>query len=380
MATFHNPSAHRRPQEATPHTERAGTADQTFHLFVDSVPDYAIFMLDPQGRVTTWNDGAERIKGYRAAEVIGKHVSCFYTMEDAGKGLPAHLLEAAKIEGRVQIEGWRVRKDRSRFWASVAITAVRDDRGSLLGFGQVTRDLTERKQAEEALGALSGRLVETQDRERRRISLSLNDSTNPSLAALISKLHLAQYRPEAEARQLIDDCVALAEFVSREIRTVSYLLYPPSLETDGLLVTLHAHLNGLVRQKGIPIHLDFPAHIERLPAPAAAALYRVAQDFLASIFRVPGNAGAKVRMAVEDGRLMLEVGAEGPGLPRETLEEARRGVGELGVTMAGLRERIVRLGGSLELDSSKSGTWVTATLPVTGTRPRDVGILLRQAG
>ena len=336
-------------------------------------------MLDPAGYVTTWNEGAERIKGYRAEEVIGRHMSCFYTAEDIERGLPAQLLETAETEGRVESEGWRVRKGGTRFWASVSITAVRNDRGSLEGFGKVTRDLTERKQAQEALRELSGRLVEAQERERRHISLSLNDSTSPTLTALISKLYFAKYRPEKEARQLIDDCVALAEFLSREIRTVSYLLYPPSLETDGLLVTLRGHLKGLARQKGIPIDMDFPAHMERLPPPVAAALYRVVQEFLANIFRVPGNSRAKARIAVQDGKLTLEVGAEGRGLPQEALQEARQGTGELGVAMAGMRERLVRLGGSLEIDSRNSGTWVTATLPVPGMWSPDVGVPRRQA-
>lgn len=381
MATTKSAQPPRKPHTAKPpQCAPAGVTDWSFHQFVDSVRDHAIFMLDPQGQVTTWNEGAERIKGYRPEEVIGRHVSCFYPREDIEAGLPSRLLAAAEAEGRAGNEGWLVRKDGARFWASVSITAVRDYGGRLQGFGKVVRDLTERKQAEEALRELSGRLIETQDRERRRISLSLTDSTSPSLTALISKLHAAKCRPEAESHQLIDNCVALAEFVSREIRTVSYLLYPPSLETDGLLATLQAHLKGLARQKGIAIEVDFPPHIERLPPAAAGALYRVAQDFLANIFRARENSRAKVRIAVDNGQLLLEVTAEGAGLPPETLEEAKRGVGELGVTMAGMRERIVRLGGSLEIDSTGSGPRVTATLAVNGSRPSELGPPLKQAG
>jgi PAS domain S-box-containing protein len=120
-----------------------------FRLFVDSVRDYAIFMLDPQGVVRTWNAGAERIKGYRADEIIGKHFSKFYRPEDAWKC--AYELEVATKEGRVEDEGWRVRKDGSLFWALVVITCVRDETGAIVGFGKVTRDLTERRHAEEIL-------------------------------------------------------------------------------------------------------------------------------------------------------------------------------------------------------------------------------------
>src|SRR5438552_247546 len=122
-----------------------------FRLLVDSVIDYAIFMLDTEGRVVTWNAGAERIKGYRADEIRGRHFSCFYPEEALRTGTPAHQLRAAAAKGRFEDEGWRLRKDGSRFWANVVITAVRDGAGRLRGFSKVTRDLTERRLAQEAL-------------------------------------------------------------------------------------------------------------------------------------------------------------------------------------------------------------------------------------
>ncbi|TLY71908.1 MAG: PAS domain S-box protein, partial [Gammaproteobacteria bacterium] len=200
--------------------EKLADMDRRFRLFVESVRDYAIFMLDPAGRIATWNAGAERIKGYRAAEIIGQHMSRFYSPEDVELDLPARLLKRAQAEGRVEAEGWRVRADGSRFWGHVVITAVRDEHGNLQGFGKVTHDLTERKQGEEALGALAGRLVHAQDRERQRVATSLSDSTSPSFAALLSKLYQVRKRTDGATGQLTDDCVALAEFLSREIRTV----------------------------------------------------------------------------------------------------------------------------------------------------------------
>jgi len=120
-------------------------SEENLRLFVSEVKDYAIFMLDPSGVVTTWNEGAERIKGYTAEEIIGKNFSEFYTPESAEKGQPLQELNIAKEMGRYQEEGWRVRKDGSRFWADVVITAVRDERGQLRGFGKVIRNLTERR-------------------------------------------------------------------------------------------------------------------------------------------------------------------------------------------------------------------------------------------
>ena len=125
-------------------------ADQ-LRLLVHGTTDYAIFMLDPQGRVVTWNAGAERIKGYKADEIIGQHFSKFYPQEAIDRGWPAHELKVATAEGRFEDEGWRVRKDGTQFWANVVITALRDEKGQLRGFSKVTRDLTERKQAEESL-------------------------------------------------------------------------------------------------------------------------------------------------------------------------------------------------------------------------------------
>jgi PAS domain S-box-containing protein len=127
------------------------SSEQRFRLLVEGARDYAIFMLDPQGRVTTWNGGAERIKGYRAEEIVGEHFSKFYPQEMIERGKPEHELDVAAAEGRFEDEGWRIRKDGSRFWANVIITALRGPDDQLLGFSKVTRDFTDRKSAEESL-------------------------------------------------------------------------------------------------------------------------------------------------------------------------------------------------------------------------------------
>ncbi len=128
-----------------------GGSDEIFRLLVEGVRDYAIFMLDPEGRITTWNAGAERMKGYEAGEIIGEHFSVFYTEEDLRRGHPEEELRIAVSQGRYEEEGWRVRKDGSRFWANVLITALRDNEGRLRGFSKITRDVTERKRAQETL-------------------------------------------------------------------------------------------------------------------------------------------------------------------------------------------------------------------------------------
>ncbi len=145
--------------------ERARRQADQLRLLVQGTTDYAIFMLDQHGFVTTWNAGAERLKGYRAQDIIGQHFSRFYLPEALERRWPEHELEVAQKEGRFEDEGWRLRQDGSRFWANVVITALRDGEGRLLGFSKVTRDLTERMQAEKALRHSN---VELEERVRQR--------------------------------------------------------------------------------------------------------------------------------------------------------------------------------------------------------------------
>src|ERR1700722_9527062 len=129
------------------------TADGRYRLLVEGISDYAIYLLSPGGTITSWNRGAEIFKGYKADEIIGRHFSEFYTPEDRESGLPTRALETASREGKFEIEGWRVRKDGTRFWAYVIIDPVRTADGELVGFAKITRDLTERRAVEETLRA-----------------------------------------------------------------------------------------------------------------------------------------------------------------------------------------------------------------------------------
>jgi len=127
-------------------------SEERFRLLVEGVQEYAIFQLDSEGNVASWNAGAQRLKGYNSADIIGHHFSVFYPLEDAERGRPACELEAALTQGRFHEQGWRVRKDGSRYWAEVVVTPLRDSAGNLAGFGKVTRDLTSQAAVDEALG------------------------------------------------------------------------------------------------------------------------------------------------------------------------------------------------------------------------------------
>jgi PAS domain S-box-containing protein len=168
---------------------------ELFRLLVDRVRDYAIFALDPNGRIMTWNSGAELLKGYRAQDIIGQHIEKFYTEADRQAGKPLQLLTRAREQGRVEDEGWRVRKDGSQFWADVIITALVDDKGSLQGYAKVTRDLTQQWQTQEALR-------ESKKELERRV-LERTAELNEANAALQERLaDLEQFHDVVVGREL----------------------------------------------------------------------------------------------------------------------------------------------------------------------------------
>lgn len=161
-------------------------SEQRLRLLVESVRDYAIFLLDAAGNVASWNRGAQQIKGYAAEEIVGRHFSCFYPPEAVAAGLPERALRAAVETGRFEEENWRVRKDGSRFWADVVITPVRDAHGAVIGFAKVTRDLTERQRAAEAL----------RDSEERFRTLAV--TANDAIVSADSRGHITYFNPGAE--------------------------------------------------------------------------------------------------------------------------------------------------------------------------------------
>jgi PAS domain S-box-containing protein len=357
-------------------------SEDRFRLLVDAVRDYAIFTLDSEGKVSSWNKGAERIKGYQASEIIGKHFSIFYPEEDLRAEKPRNELEVAKQEGRVEDEGWRVRKDGSKFWASVVITAVRDNSGKLVGYSKVTRDSTERMlvlkalresrrelhESENSLRRLSLHLLRTQDEERRRIGRDLHDSLGQSLSVLKMRLDSAaglNGSGAVDSRDLgIAECASLAEECIKEVRTIAYLLYPPMLEEMGLRSAISWYLDGFTKRSGIQTTFDIPADFGRLPLDVETAIFRILQESLTNVHRHSGSETAHVRLLTKDGATILEVIDRGRGLPVQYSGESEEGEPRvLGVGLRGMTERMRQLGGELELTSTPQGTTVTASVP-----------------
>jgi len=369
------------------------SGEERFRLLVEAVRDYAIFMLDPEGRILTWNAGAERIKGYRAEEAIGKHFSIFYPPEDIQTRKTEKELEIVRQEGRFEEEGWRVRKDGSRFWADVVITALRDEAGGLYGFGKVTRDLTERKltedillrsmkqleeeikyriqaersarEAEASVRELSQRLLRLQDEERRRLGRELHDSVGQLLVG--AKMALDVLTTEEGRRnweEHIGECDLILEQATREVRTMSYLFHPPMLEELGLKSAVQSYLEGFRQRSGI--HIDFQADEDfgRLSSDRELVLFRVLQESLTNVHRHSESPTAQVWLRIEDQTAVLEVLDQGKGVPAAILEFSNDSIGMLGVGLRGMNERLRQLGGKLELISSNVGTRVRATVPL----------------
>ena len=163
--------------------EELRASEERFRVLVRSVKDYGIFMLDPEGRVASWNEGARRIKGYEAEEILGRHFSTFYPPDVAASGHPARELEVARREGGYEEEGWRIRKDGSRFWASVVITALFGESGDLIGYAKVTRDLTERRLAQQREVDDARRLAEVRGVESSEDRLPRRDVARAAHAA-----------------------------------------------------------------------------------------------------------------------------------------------------------------------------------------------------
>jgi PAS domain S-box-containing protein len=366
-------------------------SEDRFRLLIEGVQDYAIFMLDPDGRVRNWNRGAERIKGYHRAEIIGKHFSCFYPEEDLRNGKPEWELKVAAKEGRFEDEGWRVRKDGSRFWANVIITAIRDDGGKLIGFGKVTRDFTDRmkmeralqeevaqrreaelhlQNSEKSLRELSLHLLRTQDEERRRIGRDLHDSLGQCLTALKIKLDMLaspsgrNNNNNDEAASEIAECVRLAEESLKEVRTISYLMYPPMLEEMGLVSAIRWYVDGFSARSGISTTFEVDNDFGRLQRDVELALFRVLQESLTNVHRHSRSQTAHIRLRMGNGTVTLEVTDTGKGIPAGLLEQSGQDwTGALGVGLRGMNERMRQMGGSLEVVSTEKGTAVSATVP-----------------
>jgi len=222
-------------------------SQEQFRLLVNGVTDYAIYLLNRDGTVASWNSGAQRIKGYTQDEIVGQHFSRFYTEEDKSAGLPERALEIAEREGRFEKEGWRVRKDGTTFWANVVIDAIRHADGSLLGFAKITRDITERKDTERALEETRQALVQSQKMEALgRLTGGVAHDFNNLLMAIQGSLELLQRNlpnDSPKIKQLLDN--ALQGTQRGAALTQRMLAFARRQELKPVAVNVPALLSGM---------------------------------------------------------------------------------------------------------------------------------------
>lgn len=380
--------------------------EQRYRLMVSEVRDYGIFMLDPDGRVRTWNTGAERLKGYQAGEIIGQHLSLFFTEEDLAAGRPEQELRTAEAEGRNEAEGWRVRKDGSVFWANEVLTAIRTPDGVFRGFGKIVRDLTERKATEDALrrardelelrvrertselsSALASleresevrrrteqarlellrRLVTIQEDERQRISRELHDEMGQHLAALSLELKLvAEALPGGlAAKARLSRLREITGQIGREVHRLALELRPTALDDLGLRTALENYLDEWSERTGIAVEFHCSLGEERPDSLVETALYRIVQESLTNVLKHSGATRLGVVLGKLDGRVQLIVEDNGRGFDPDSAPDSPDAAGRLG--LLGMRERVAMVGGTFSIESTPGGpTTVFVNIPFSG--------------
>jgi PAS domain S-box-containing protein len=379
-----DPGAHRGPALQAP-ADFTDLGDEAFRRLVDSVHDYAIFLLTPSGVIATWNGGAERIKGYSASEAIGRHFSMFYTPEALATDWPAEELRRAAREGRLEDEGWRVRKDGTRFWANVIISPLRNEDGRLLGFSKVTRDLTQRLR------------IEALESEGRRISdfiaMLSHELRNPlapiqNAAAILQQHALPKQaawavgvidRQASHLRRLVDDLLDVSRIASGKIRIDKTALDFAALVRDaveGVRALLEANRHALelrIPESTRPVLGD------------ATRLTQVVVNLLSNAARYTPD-GGHIAVTVESARdgVVLRVADDGVGMSASLLQRAfepfvqgstrvaGRADAGLGIGLTLVRNIVELHGGTVTAHSpgENQGSTVTASLPIA--QPGDV--------
>jgi PAS domain S-box-containing protein len=360
---------------------------------VDSSDD-AIVSKTLEGIITSWNTGAEHLFGYSAREAVGRHISLIIPANRNNE--ETVIIEKIKRGERIEhFDTVRIRKDKTPLDISLTISPVRDSGGKIIGASKIARDITQRKQIERELRdseeryrsladaldtqvqfrtrelerrnlelrVLSGRLMESQDQERRRIARELHDSAGQTLAALAMKLgQIAQdARNNPAQAKGVADAQSFLQHLSQEIRTTSYLLHPPLLDESGLSSALDWYAQGLKERSGLDVDLRIPEKLGRLPADMELVVFRIVQESLTNVHRHSGSKRASIRVAREVDKIIVEIQDQGAGMTPEKLAEIRSQGS--GVGISGMRERLRHFSGELIVESNSTGTRIVATLP-----------------
>lgn len=341
-------------------------SEERFRHLAENMRDIVWIVSLDHTKTLFVNSAFEEITG-RAKESLYDRPNCLDLVHlDDRSGAVATLFRQVLERYDRDAEFRIVRPDGDVRWLRCRAFSILKEPGRANQVGCIAEDITERRQAEQELRQLSGRLIRLEDEERRRIARELHDSTGQVLAALLMNLGAVQQsaaRLGKKARRALAESLDLAKQCSQEVRTVAYLLHPPLLEELGLISALRIFVEGYTRRSGIHVDLEAPADFGRLPQEIELALFRVAQECLTNVHRHSVSPTARVQLAREFDGVRLEVRDEGRGIPPEKLGKAGQVLPGLGVGIAGMQERLRQLGGRLEIASSDRGTTITAIIP-----------------
>jgi PAS domain S-box-containing protein len=353
-------------------------------MLVAAVRDYAIFMLDPQGHIRSWNSGAEHLKGYSAEETIGRHFSTFYTERDRLRDHPAHELEVAIREGRYEEEGWRVRKDGTVFWASVTITAVRDENGELNGFAKVTRDLTERKRAEDELQGAVEELRMVNAELDRFASVAAHDMADPlrTISGFAEILAEGEVTPEEArdyAQHVLDSSLRLSAMLDGLLsyaRAGRSAAASERVDLAAITGQVEADLAHLIAERHARLAVELPAGAAVLGD--ANDLRLLLQNLVSNAIRFGDPVAPVVRVSAqptEAGQWRIAVEDNGAGVAEhdririfEAFHRAATddGTAGYGLGLAISKRLVERHGGRLELEvGDSSGARFAFSLPAS---------------
>jgi PAS domain S-box-containing protein len=383
-------------------------SEERFRLLVEGVQEYAIFQLDPDGNVVSWNAGAQRLKGYSSVEIIGQHFSVFYPQEDLMKDKPRDILAQAARQGQSEDEGWRVRKDGTRFWANVVITALRDSKGTLLGFAKLTRDTTENRERAEALTkakellelrvgqrtavltrlnnemrteisdrqhaeaelrksrdqlrALAARLQSVREEERTYIAREIHDELGQACTAIKMDLALIGRKltkRQSALRAKVDSSIQLVDGTILTLRKIASEMRPRTLDDLGLPAALEAQAQEFESRTGIHCSVILPPGPLTLDSDRSTAIFRIFQESLTNVARHAHATRVEARLQRENHRIVFQVYDNGTGFDPE-VAKTRKSLG-----LVGMQERALLLNGEFKTEGVPgSGTTVTLTIPL----------------
>jgi PAS domain S-box-containing protein len=354
----------RKAQQELEHKVRERTAELEHNVaetrekaaLLDLAND-AIFVKTADGKISYWNRGAERLYGWTMSEALGH--------------FPAELLHSEypiplqEIESRDYWEGEILHTTRNGSGIVVASrwTTVRDTDGKPVAWLEINTDITSRKRAEEAARSLSGRILNLQDEERRKMARGLHDSLGQYLASLKMNLDLL-LTADGNKEKLASECSEIIEKCLTETRTISHLLHPPLLDEAGFGSAARWYADGFAQRSGIKVNINLPAKLDRLHKDVEIALFRALQEGLTNVHRHSGASAVDISVRVDTGQVHLEISDNGRGIPKKQLSQLTNGNGATSVGIAGMRERVRELRGSFEIKSGGTGTRVILAIPL----------------